>query len=109
MKKKVIRLTESDLARIVRRVLMENENDPFTELTTCIMSITPPAGVCAELKKEIETALAKYSPPNPPPKTDDIMGLLMNTGWKGGQCGFSGGGEMMAALMACATKYSQPK
>lgn len=33
--KKVIRLTESDLARIVKRVLMETEADPMTDFNKC--------------------------------------------------------------------------
>ena len=38
MAKKIIRLTESDLARIVKRVLMENETDPMADFNKCFKS-----------------------------------------------------------------------
>ena len=33
--KKIVKLTESDLARIVRRVIRENEGDVATEIMEC--------------------------------------------------------------------------
>ena len=37
--KKIIRLTESDLARIVRRVIRENEGDIATEVMECASEV----------------------------------------------------------------------
>ena len=51
--KRIIRLTESDLARIVRRVINE-ENDPIADLTECFKDFTPPSS-CS--RGEINTCI----------------------------------------------------
>lgn len=43
--KKVIRLTESDLTRIVKRVLMEQETNPVDKVIACLSSQQPPISV----------------------------------------------------------------
>jgi hypothetical protein len=57
MAKKIIRLTESDLARIVKRVLSENiqSTDPITQIQTCLTN----KGVSTELPKACVDAINK--------------------------------------------------
>ena len=37
--KKIVKLTESDLARIIKRVIKENQNDIPTEISACAMEV----------------------------------------------------------------------
>lgn len=63
--KKVIRLTESDLARIVKRVLMENETDPLTNMKTCLEGKgvkTDPTPQCAALLMKVVAEIPNMEP-----------------------------------------------
>ena len=53
MAKKIIRLTESDLARIVKRVLMEQDTNPVEQVMTCLTK----KGVTTELPQTCINAI----------------------------------------------------
>lgn len=59
--KKIVRLTEADLVRIVKRVIKENQNDIPTEITSCaseVLSFDDLAKIptCVELGTEVITS-----------------------------------------------------
>jgi hypothetical protein len=60
--KKVIRLTESDLTRIVKRVLMEQETNPVDQVITCLASQEPPIKVPAGCIAVVNKLMAEQSP-----------------------------------------------
>jgi hypothetical protein len=60
--KKVIRLTESDLTRIVKRVLMEQETNPVDQVITCLSSQQPPISVPEKCIAIINKLMAEQLP-----------------------------------------------
>ena len=67
--KKIVRLTESDLARIVRKVIMENETDPLTKMKTCLEGKgvkTDPTPQCAALLAKVVAELPNIDPSKMP-------------------------------------------
>lgn len=59
--KKVIRLTESDLAKLIKRVIKENQNDIPTEIMECaseVLTLSDLSAIptCQELAMEVITS-----------------------------------------------------
>ena len=117
--KKIVRLTESDLARIVRRVLMENENDPLTNMKTCLEGEgvkTDPTAECAAFFMKVVAELPNMKPGEMPDfkKVPELM-----TDWGkcfGSMAKFPPDTELMenvtkflAALPTCAMKNAGPQ
>lgn len=82
--KKVIRLTESDLTRIVKRVLMEQETNPVDQVIDCLESQQPPISVPEKCIAIINKLMVKQSP-----TFDEMMncgmgasGILITNGTK---------------------------
>ena len=61
--KKIIRLTENDLARIVRRVIQENEGDGCEHLTGRMAMAFNKSKKYIESIKDIESRVGKYGEP----------------------------------------------
>jgi hypothetical protein len=93
MAKKIIRLTESDLARIVKRVLMEQETNPVDQVIACLATQQPPITVPDTCIGIINKLMTKQAP------TFDEMA----------SCGMSASGVLISngpKILECASKIA---
>jgi len=94
MAKKIIRLTESDLARIVKRVLMEQDTNPVEQVIACLASQQTPISVPDKCIAIVNKIMAEQSL-----TFDDMMA-----------CGMAASGSLIAngpKILECASKVSK--